>query len=61
MPKVSIDVRMMQFSGIGTYIQNLVSELVLSEKYEWNLLGDEELIRARYPKVSTFLFVIQLN
>jgi len=53
MPKVSIDVRMMRFSGIGTYIQNLVRELVLSEKYEWNLLGDEELIRARYPKVSS--------
>jgi len=56
MPKVSIDVRMMRFSGIGTYIQNLVRELVLSKKYEWNLLGDEELIRARYPKASSQSF-----
>jgi len=50
-PTINIDVRMMQFSGIGTYIQNLVKHLVKDEQYSWNLLGDTRLINRKFPGV----------
>lgn len=52
MVKIAIDVRMINHSGIGTYIQNLVPNLV--NKYNLILLGSREILKGFewYEKVT---------
>jgi len=40
MKKITFDARMVGYSGIGTYIKGLLSELLKNNDFEWTLLGD---------------------
>lgn len=44
-PLVSVDLRMLEASGVGTYLRNLVPRLLRRSGRRWALLGDVEAIR----------------
>lgn len=39
MPRITIDARMINSSGIGTYIRNIVSRLIVNKKYYFSIIG----------------------
>ncbi len=45
MVKIAIDCRMIQMSGIGTFLKNNLQNWLLLSEYQWVLLGDEKIIK----------------
>jgi glycosyltransferase involved in cell wall biosynthesis len=42
--KITIDARMISSSGIGTYLQSLLSELIQNKEFQWTLLGEQNVL-----------------
>lgn len=62
MYKICVDCRMIEHSGLGTYLKNIVPRLMENEReIEFFLLGDEEKIRRYVNDNLTNYTIIQVN
>lgn len=62
MPIITIDLRMIDASGIGTYLQNLVPRIIeLNKEAKFYLLGDPNKIANYLANIISNYFLIQIN
>ncbi len=50
--RIAIDARMISHSGIGVYLESLISKLIQNDDFSWNLLGDLKVLSGIFPKTK---------
>lgn len=59
--KIAVDCRMINCSGIGTFLTGILSEIIITPEYEFLLIGDEAAIRHKLNNIPIPGYVQFLN